>query len=146
MGNSSDFFTQEQKEEILAAVKQAEIDTSGEIRVHIERKCNEDVLDRAAFVFEKLEMHKTKLRNGVLFYLAFEDHKFAILGDAGINVKVPVNFWDSIQETMLENFKRAEFTQGLSIGICMAGEQLKSHFPYQSDDKNELTDEISFDL
>jgi uncharacterized membrane protein len=137
--------SQAQQQEIVAAIKQAELNTSGEVRVHIDKTCKEDVLDRAAFVFEKLEMHKTSLRNGVLFYVATEDKKFAILGDAGINAQVPANFWDSIKETMLVFFKKDEFTKGLAAGICMAGEQLKAHFPYQSNDTNELSDEISFD-
>ena len=137
-------FTKEQQEEIVGAIKAAELDTSGEVRVHIERKCKNEVLDRAAVVFETLAMHKTELRNGVLFYLATNDHKFAILGDGGINAKVPENFWDHIKATMLEHFKKDEFTTGLSKGIAMAGEQLKKHFPYQSDDVNELSDDISF--
>ncbi len=89
-------------------------------------------------------MHKTELRNGVLFYLAVKDQKFAILGDAGINVKVPDNFWDDIKEHMLLNFKDSKYAKGLEEGIKMAGEQLKKHFPFQSDDVNELSDEISF--
>ncbi|MDK2841619.1 MAG: hypothetical protein PWQ17_1124 [Anaerophaga sp.] len=137
-------FTEEQKAEIVNAIKEAELNTSGEIRVHIEKNCAEDVLDRAAFIFEKLKMHKTKLRNGVLFYLAVQDRKFAILGDAGINAKVPEGFWDNIKETMLNHFKNGEFTRGLSEGIKMTGEQLKKHFPWKSDDVNELSDEISF--
>ncbi|MDN5292688.1 MAG: hypothetical protein PWQ06_2927 [Anaerophaga sp.] len=137
-------FTEEQKAEIVNAIKEAELNTSGEIRVHIEKNCPEDVLDRAAFIFEKLKMHKTKLRNGVLFYLAVQDRKFAILGDAGINAKVPEGFWDNIKETMLNHFKNGEFTRGLSEGIKMTGEQLKKHFPWKSDDVNELSDEISF--
>ena len=96
----SDFFTSEQKAQILDAIKNAELNTSGEIRIHIEGKCREDVLDRAAFIFKKLNMHKTKLRNGVLFYLAINDHKFAILGDAGINAVTPENFWDQIKISM----------------------------------------------
>ncbi|MBZ4676257.1 MAG: hypothetical protein JG782_876 [Anaerophaga sp.] len=137
-------FTEEQKAEIVNAIKEAELNTSGEIRVHIEKNCAEDVLDRAAFIFEKLKMHKSKLRNGVLFYLAVQERKFAILGDAGINAKVPEGFWDNIKETMLNHFKNGEFTRGLSEGIKMTGEQLKKHFPWKSDDVNELSDEISF--
>ncbi|WP_016777436.1 TPM domain-containing protein [Anaerophaga thermohalophila] len=137
-------FTEEQKAGIVNAIKEAELNTSGEIRVHIEKNCPEDVLDRAAFIFEKLKMHKTKLRNGVLFYLAVKDRKFAILGDAGINAKVPEGFWDNIKDTMLNHFKNGEFARGLSEGIKMTGEQLKEHFPWKSDDVNELSDEISF--
>jgi uncharacterized membrane protein len=136
--------TQEQNQEIVNAIKEAEGNTSGEIRVHIENRCREDVMDRAAYVFEQLEMHKTELRNGVLFYLALKDHKFAILGDVGINAKVPENFWDNIKEKMLGLFAEGKFTEALSTGIIMAGEQLKKHFPYQTGDINELNDEISF--
>jgi uncharacterized membrane protein len=139
------FFNQEEKQQILDAIAQAELNTSGEIRLHMEDKCSIDVLDRAAYVFEKLEMYKTQQRNAVLFYLAVIDRKFAILGDAGINKVVPENFWDEIKETMLNYFMEQKFTEGLSKGILMAGEQLKTNFPYQSNDVNELSDEISFD-
>lgn len=139
-----DFFTKEQQKRIVEAIGQAERNTSGEIRVHIEKKCKKDVLDRAADVFAMLKMHKTDLRNGVLFYLSIEDHKFAILGDGGINAKVPENFWESAKEAVLEQFKVGNPTEGLVRGILMAGEKLKAHFPYQKDDVNELSDEISF--
>lgn len=139
-----DLFTKEQQKQIVDAIKQAEHNTSGEIRVHIEKKCKKDVLDRAVDVFAMLKMHKTKLRNGVLFYLSIEDRQFAILGDAGINAKVPSDFWDSVKNTVLEHFKSGNQTQGLVNGILMAGEKLKAHFPYQKDDVNELSDEISF--
>ncbi len=141
----SHFFNQEQKKQVTDAIQEAELNTSGEIRVHIESNCNEEVLDRAAFMFEKLAMHKTELRNGVLFYLSVNDRKFAILGDAGINKVTPDNFWDEIKETVIGHFKKEEYTEGLSNGIKMAGKALKEHFPYQKDDVNELSDEISFD-
>lgn len=143
--NAITFFTKEQQNHILTSVKEAELGTSGEIRVHIETECKEDVLDRAAWVFEKLGMKKTAERNGVLFYLAVNDRKFAIIGDAGINAKVPENFWDSVKEVLQKNFKEGRFTEGLAGGISLAGHQLKRHFPYNKDDINELTDEISFD-
>ena len=139
------FFSTEQKKQITDAIAKAELNTSGEIRLHVEGRCKIDVLDRAAYVFEKLEMHKTEQRNGVLFYLAVYDRKFAILGDVGINQVVPADFWDSIKETMLGFFKDGKFADGLSTGILMAGEQLKANFPYQDDDVNELSDEISFE-
>lgn len=141
---AKDLFTKEERKQITDAIKEAELNTSGEIRVHIEKKCPEDVLDRAAFWFGKLKMHKTEKRNGVLFYLALKDRKFAIIGDAGINAVVPEGFWDNIKDTMAGHFKEGEFTRGLSEGILMSGEQLKKHFPYQSDDVNELSDDISF--
>ena len=142
--NAVNFFPKEEKEQIKAAVKEAETNTSGEIRVHIDNHCKEDVLDRAAWWFAKLEMHKTEKRNGVLFYLAVKDQKFAILGDAGINAVTPDDFWDNIKEKMLGHFTEGAFAAGLSEGILMAGEALRSHFPYQDDDVNELSDEISF--
>ncbi len=138
------FFTEEQQQNILDAIKHAEHDTSGEIRLHIEENFKGDVLDRAAYMFKKLDMHKTKLRNGVLFYLAIKNKKYAIIGDAGINAVVPENFWDSVKETLLAHFKEGQFTEGLCKGIEMAGEHLKKHFPYEKDDVNELADEISF--
>lgn len=142
---ASSFFTQEQQAQILASVREAETATSGEIRVHIETSCPEDVLDRAAWIFKKLGMHKTDARNGVLFYLAVNDRKFAIIGDAGINAKVPAGFWNDISLLLQKNFKESKFTEGLSEAIILAGKQLKTHFSFKKDDKNELSDEISFD-
>ena len=137
-------FSKEQIQQITDAIKEAELNTSGEVRVHIEQKCKGDVLDRAAAVFETLKMHKTEERNGVLFYLAVKDHKFAILGDAGINQKTGDQFWSEIKDLMQDKFRTGLFTDGLTEGIKMAGLKLKAHFPYQSNDKNELSDEISF--
>jgi uncharacterized membrane protein len=142
---ASEFFTTEQQAQILAAVKEAENETSGEIRVHLETSCNEDVLDRAAWIFKKLGMHRTAERNGVLFYLAVDDRKFAVIGDAGINSKVPAGFWDEVKALLLENFREGRFSDGLSEGIILAGTHLKKHFPHKKDDVNELSDEISFD-
>lgn len=138
-------FSKEQQAQIEAAIKQAESETSGEIRVHIERHIKEDVLDYAAFIFEQLKMHKTKLRNGVLFLLVIEDRQLAIIGDAGINAKVKDGFWDKIRDHMVAHFKKDQYTEGLTEGILMAGKALKEHFPYdKKTDKNELPNEISF--
>jgi uncharacterized membrane protein len=142
---ASSFFTTEQQAQILTSVKEAEKETSGEIRVHIETSFTGDVLDRAAWVFNKLGMHKTADRNGVLFYLAVNDKKFAIIGDAGINAKVPKGFWDDVSQLLQKNFRESKFAEGLSEGILLAGKHLKAHFPYSKDDINELPDEISFD-
>ena len=142
---ASTFFSKEQQAQILASVKEAELETSGEIRVHIETSLKGDVLDRAAWLFKKMGMDKTAERNGVLFYLAVSDRKFAIIGDAGIDAKVPAGFWDEISELLKKNFKEGKFTEGLSEGIIIAGNQLKTHFPHRLDDVNELPDEISFD-
>jgi uncharacterized membrane protein len=140
----SRFFSSDQKNLIRQAIADAELDTSGEIRVHIERHCKGDVLDRGAYLFEKLAMHKTAKRNGVLFYLATDDKKFAILGDAGINAVTPEDFWDKLKEKMEGEFRDERFAEGLAWGIRTAGAKLKEHFPYQDDDVNELPDEISF--
>lgn len=142
--NVQKYFTEENKLQIINAIRVAETNTSGEIRIHVEKYCKTNVLDRAAYIFEKLEMHKTKLRNGVLFYLAVEDHQFAILGDAGINQKVPDDFWETTKELVLSKFKEGNLTEGLTSGILMAGEQLKAHFPYLKNDVDELSNEISF--
>jgi len=141
---NKDFFTDAEKDSIIAAIKEAETCTSGEIQVHIESKCKKDVLDRASIVFSKLQMHKTELRNGILFYLAVSDRKFAILGDTGINKKVHKCFWDDIKSNMQEKFKEGRFVEGLCEGIRQTGVELKVHFPCAIDDINELPDELSF--
>lgn len=142
---ASTFFTKEQQEQIRNAIKEAESVTSGEIRVHIETRLTGDVLDRAAWIFRKIGMHATDKRNGVLFFFAVRDHKFAIIGDRGINAVVPENFWDNIKKTFVEYFGEGKFTEGLINGILMAGTQLRKHFPASKDDINELPDDISFD-
>jgi len=138
------FFTTNEQELITQAIRDAELNTSGEVRIHIENNCKGDVLDRAAYLFKQLNMHRTKLRNGILFYLSIHDHKFAILGDMGINQQVPPTFWDEIKEEMVQQFGNERFAEGLAEGIRKAGQQLKTHFPYQKDDVNELDDDISF--
>ncbi len=138
-------FSPEQKAQIVSAIKKAETHTSGEIQVHIENHCKGEVLDRAAVVFETLKMYQTKDRNGVLIYLAIEDHKFAILGDAGINAVVPSDFWVKTKNLMEAYFRQSKFTEGLIEGIHHAGVQLGTHFPFDAhDDKNELSDDVSF--
>ena len=140
---TTEFITDEDQEKISAAIRAAENQTSGEIRVHLEKKCSKAVLDRAAEVFAELGMHQTKLRNGVLFYLAWEDRKFAILGDAGINAVVPDNFWDEIKVRMQVSFRSGNFVEGICEGIDLAGRKLKEAFPRLKDDKNELSDQVS---
>lgn len=142
--SAKNFFTSDRQTSIQNAIAAAELNTSGEIRVHIDDKCKGEVLDCAANMFHQLKMNKTELRNGVLFYLAVSDQKFAILGDKGINEKVPTDFWDNIKELMQSHFKQQQFTEGLCKGIEMAGEKLKLHFPLQANDTNELTNDVSF--
>ncbi len=144
MSHASSFFTWEQQKIILEAITAAEQKTGGEIRVHIDSSCPEDALDRATQIFEKLKMHKTELRNGVLFYLAVQTKKFAVIGDAGINALVPDGFWDEIKSRIQLRFSEQKFTEGLCEAIAMVGEQLKVYFPFHEEDKNELPDEISF--
>ena len=139
-----ELFTKEQEQRIVSAIQKAEKNTSGEIRVHIEPNTKEkETMDRATEVFNDLKMYETDARNGVLFYLAFDQHQFAILGDKGIDEKVPNNFWESTKNEVINEFKKGNFTEGLVAGITEAGKQLKTFFPYQTDDVNELSDEIS---
>jgi len=140
---ASELFTSEQVAAIEAAIAQAERKTSGELRLYIEDHSEDEVLDRAAFIFDKLEMNRTAQRNGVLIYMAVKDHTFAILGDAGINAVVPVDFWENIKENMVASFKKGEFEQGLITGILAAGKALAEHFPPAADGgTNELANDI----
>ena len=141
--NAKLFLSEPEKKRLLDAIQRAEDNTSGEIRVHFENHCKGDVLDRAAAVFARLGMVKTLNRNGVLFYVAVHSHKFAIIGDAGINAKVPPQFWEGLKEGMLLHFKDGNFVTGLEIAIDAAGTELKKYFPWQTTDVNELPDTIS---
>ncbi|MES2837661.1 MAG: TPM domain-containing protein [Bacteroidota bacterium] len=137
-------FTPEQEKQLISAIEAAEKNTSGEIRVHIESTCSGDAMGKAQKMFHKLGMDKTDLKNGILIYLAFESRTFAIIGDKGINDKVASDFWDKTKDGMLENFKQSKFLEGLVFGVSEAGNKLKEFFPYQSNDKNELSNDISF--
>ena len=137
-------FSESDLAQIRDAISEAEKQTSGEIRVHIDMRCKGDVLVQAKKVFEKLKMHETAERNGVLIYLALADKKLAILGDKGINEKVPEGFWDLAYSSMRKLFAEANYTEGLQVGIGMAGEKLRTFFPYRKDDQNELSNEISY--
>ncbi len=138
------FLSEKDEEEIVAAIREAEMKTSGEIRVHIERHTDKDPFDHAIEIFHQLKMDNTKLQNGVLIYLAIDDHNFVILGDKGINDVVPEGFWETTKDLMAGHFKKGDFKQGLIDGILMAGEQLQAHFPWDSKgDINELPDQIS---
>lgn len=138
------FISKEEQDLIVKAIEAAELNTSGEIRVHIESECKSDPLARAVTVFNKLKMYKTKERNGVLIYIAWKSRKFAILGDIGIDAKVPEGFWDKEKEILLNHLKEGKAAQGIAAAIDMAGENLKKYFSYQSNDVNEQSNEISF--
>ena len=142
--SARDFFSPEEQDDIKQAIMNAELDTSGEIRVHIESVCKGDVLDRAAYMFNKLGMSKTGQRNGVLIYLAVRNRKFAIIGDTGIHKAVPDDFWDNIKSKMLDFFRDEKFCEGLIYAITEAGDHLKKYFPHKKDDINELPDDVSF--
>lgn len=137
------FLSQNDEQEIVQAIQWAEKNTSGEIRVHIEKETSIAAIDRAMEVFHFLEMTKTKDKNGVLIYVAVDSKKFAIYGDQGINDKVDNTFWNSTKDIMQNHFKNGNNKQAFIDGITEAGNQLKKHFPFQDDDTNELPNEIS---
>ena len=138
------FFSEDDQRRIMQSIREAEKNTSGEIQIHLENTCKKPVLQRAAEIFDMLHIYKTAERNGVLIYLAVESKLFAIIGDVGINQKVPPGFWDEIKARMEMLFREGKFTEGLCDGIRMSGEQLGKHFPFSKDDVNELPDDISF--
>lgn len=143
MPNTEYHLSKEEEQSVVEAIKSAETNTSGEIRVHIDPSSDKDTFERAKEVFLELKMNETEAKNGVLFYLAIKEHKFAILGDSGINDVVADDFWNSTKELVIAEFKKGDFAAGLQKGIEEAGNRLKEFFPYQSDDVNELSDEIS---
>ena len=143
MSKVENFLTKEEEQEIVEAIRMAEKETSGEIRVHIEKTTSMDAFDRALEVFHELEMNKTHLKNGVLIYVAVKDKTFVICGDQGINDVVSNDFWDATKEIMASHFKIGNFKQGLIDGILKAGAELKKYFPYENGDTNELSNEIS---
>jgi uncharacterized membrane protein len=143
MSKVEDFLTKEEEQAIVEAIRVAEKETSGEIRVHIEKTTSKVPFDRALEVFNELGMDATELKNGVLFYFAVADKNFVICGDKGINDVVADDFWDTTKDTMATQFKAGNFKQGIVDGILSAGEQLQKYFPYQEGDTNELSNEIS---
>lgn len=143
MSKVEDFLSASQEQEIVAAIRTAERNTSGEIRVHIEATANTNAFDRAVEVFHMLKMFNTKAQNAVLIYVAVEDHQFVIYGDDGIHAVVPDNFWETTKDVMQSHFRGGNFATGIIAGVLKAGEELKAHFPWQIDDEDELSNEIS---
>jgi len=137
------FLTSSEEQEVIEAIRKAELNTSGEIRVHIEETSKGDAVNRSLEVFYMLKMDNTKLQNAMLIYVAVEEKTFVIYGDKGINDVVSKNFWDSTKDVMQSHFKKGNFKQGLVDGILKSGEQLKKCFPFHASDTNELTNEIS---
>lgn len=138
------FLTKEEGDSIINCIKDAEKMTSGQIRVHFQKKIKDDVRNAAIEVFFKLEMEKTSNRNGVLFFIVPKKKMFAVIGDEGINNVVPSNFWDEIKDLLEAEFKEKQWVGGICKAISKAGEKLKIYFPIQEDNKNELPDEISY--
>jgi uncharacterized membrane protein len=141
-----DLFNDEQVKAIEAAIMNAEMKTSGEIRVFIEESLDDgkEVLHRAAEVFKELDLHKARHQNGTLFYLATQSRKFAVIGDEGIHQAAPPNFWEAIKDNMQTLFRDGKFAEGLTEGISMAGDALIKYFPHERDDQNDLPDEVVF--
>lgn len=143
MSKVEDFLTESEEQEIVDAILEAEKNTSGEIRVHIEAHTKLDHYKRAQEVFHLLKMDNTKEKNGVLIYVAINDRKFVICGDKGIDKVVPPDFWQSTKNSIQGHFQKGAFKDGLIAGILKAGTELNSHFPWQPNDSNELSNEIS---
>lgn len=144
MSDISDYISAEDEKELVEAIKKGEKETSGEIRVHVELNChNEDPYERALQVFGKLEMHKTELSNGILIYLAIEDHKVVVCGDKGINDIVGKAYWEETIAMMVSYFKEDKYKEGLIKGVEELSLKLKTYFPYKKGDTDELSNEIS---
>lgn len=143
MSHVEDFLTAEEEQEIIEAIVEAEKNTSGEIRVHIEATAKIDHFSRAQQLFHFLKMDNTKEGNGVLIYVAVDDKKFVIYGDTGIDRVVPKGFWESTKDVMASYFQKGNFKQGVVEGVLLAGKELEAHFPWNHNDTNELTDAIS---
>jgi uncharacterized membrane protein len=143
--NPRTFFSKADQLRIENAIVEAEKQTSGEIRLHIQSQTKGNVMDAAVDAFYRLEMNNTALRNGVLFYLSINDHQFAVIGDSGINKLVPSDFWDSIYQGIVSYFKQGLYADGLVWAISQAGIQLSSFFPLEKGDTNELCNDISFE-
>jgi len=138
------FFTTEEQELIANAIADAEKATSGEIRIAVEKNCHGSAFERATEYFAELGMDKTSQHNGVLIYLAYADHKFAIIGDRGIDTVVPDDFWETTQVAMKAHFLSGNIADGIIAGVALAGEKLALFFPYQSGDVNELPNDIIY--
>ena len=138
------FFSKNERERIVSAIQAAEMKTSGEIRVHLENKAKDNILDHAKLIFEKLGMARTQDRNGILIWMCIHSKRFVVLGDQGIHEKLQPGFWDELVTILENHFKENHFSDGIVEAVARIGEILKTHFPYQRDDINELSDEISY--
>jgi len=143
IATAEDFLSETDRQRVSAAIRAAEMRTSGEIRVHLEDHIENDVLDHAAFVFEELDMHKTKDRNGVLIYVSVSDRKVAVIGDKGINERVPENFWNDVLAVLRAHFAAGSRADGICEAVAMVGEKLLAFHPHQRDDRDELSNDVS---
>jgi uncharacterized membrane protein len=141
---ASDLLPEVDQVRVKEAIRKAEARTSGEIRVHIDDSIADDVLDHAAYIFEQLGMFRTRDRNGVLIYVSAADRRVAVIGDAGINARVPEGFWNDVLALLQEQFRNGRFADGLCAAVERVGEKLRSDFPHERDDRNELPNDISF--
>jgi uncharacterized membrane protein len=141
---SNEFLSETQEQRVIAAIQQAENKTAGEIRVHIEHTCKRDPLERAARIFHDLGMDQTELKNGVLIYIASEDHKAAVYAGQGIHKQVEEGFWDDVLHILIDHFKKGEHEEGIEAAVHKVGLKLKELFPYKKGDINELSNEISY--
>lgn len=140
-----EFLSPDQEKNIADAIAQAELGTTGEIRVHIEKKCKSDPLHRAIEIFSDLKMHETRFSNAVIIYIAVDDHKLSIYGDSGINEVVDENFWNEDISIMIEQFKRGHYEEGIVQVISRIGEKLKDYFPSDGDENpNEIDNSVSY--
>lgn len=141
----SEFLTKDEEQQIIDAIKKAEQQTSGEIRIHIEHHCDREPLERAARIFHELGMDQTELQNGVLIYVASEDHKAAVYAGKGIHKQVENEFWQDVLQLLIKDFKQDAYEQGIEKAIYKVGDKLAELFPYhQKGDLNELSNEISY--
>ena len=136
------FFNPEESERIIAAIQKAESTTSGEIRIHLEDHCPEEVIATAKMVFERLGMRETDERNGVLIFIAIKDRKMAVIGDDGIHAKVASNFWQEVVAGIKANFATEAYEKGLIEAVNQLGTTLSEHFPWQPGSEDELEDEF----
>ena len=143
MSKVEDFLTKAEEAEVVEAIRNAEKNTSGEIRIHLEKRTDIAPIERAMAVFHELKMDETQLRNGVIIYVAVKSKQFAIYGDKSINDKVSKDFWNSTKDIMVGHFKNGSNKLALVEGINSTGEQLKKHFPFYDNDIDELSNEIS---
>ena len=139
------FVSQLDHDRIIAAIRESEKSTSGEIRVHVTRRRPADLEARARRRFEKLGMTQTRDRNGVLIYIAPNLRQFQILGDIGVHEKCGDDFWKETAREIEEHFRRGAFTDGILRGVEKVGRVLAEHFPREAGDKNELPDEVTED-